>query len=304
MFRRPGRGRLLLLVFLAASVVLITLDFRQGEGGPLETVRDVAASIVAPIQRGFTTVFRPVGDFFSSLGDIGELREDNSEMRQRLDELEGDALRADELITENQVLRKELGLDEHWSTMETLHAVITSRVPDNYKWAVTIDKGSDDGVLKDMAVINSDGLVGRIVEVDPNESTVLLLIDPEAAAAARIKESRDTGTVQGHGPNQDLSMDFVPGEARVEENDLVITSGFDDGIFPPGVTIGSVSEVSGESSDLQQDISVEPAVDFNALEFVTILMESGPNLRDPDEKMDKRDPKGEQPPASAQSGED
>lgn len=299
MFRRPGRGRLLLLVFLASSVVLITLDFRQGEGGPLETVRDVAGSVVAPIQRGFTTVFRPVGDFFSSLGDLGELREDNQELRERVEQFESDEVRAEELSEENQILRQELALDEHWSTMETLHAQITGRVPDNYKWAVTIDKGSDDGVLKDMAVINSDGLVGRIVEVDPNESIVLMLIDPEAAAAARIKESRDTGTVQGHGPNQELSMDFVPGEARVDVNDLVITSGFDDGIFPPGITIGNVSRVSGESSDLQQDISIEPAVDFNALEFVTILMESGPNLNDPKDR-DPRDTK--ERPTSAQGG--
>ena len=74
MFRRPGRGRLLLLVFLAMSVVLITLDFRQGEGGPLDTARDVVGSVVAPIQRGFTTVFRPIGDFFSSGMGGGNLR--------------------------------------------------------------------------------------------------------------------------------------------------------------------------------------------------------------------------------------
>jgi rod shape-determining protein MreC len=304
MFRRPGRGRLLLLVFLAFSVVLITLDFRQGEGGPLETARDVAASVVAPIQRGFTTVFRPVGDFFSSLGDLGELRKDNAEMEAQIEELTQEAAQADELISENVQLRQELDLDEHWSTMDTLHAVITSRVPDNYKWAVTIDKGSDDGIRKDMAVINKDGLVGRVVEVDPNEATILLLIDPEAAAAARIKVSRDTGTVQGHGPNQDLSMDFVPGEARVDVNDLVITSGFDDGIFPPGIPIGNVTEVSGESSDLQQDIKVEPKVDFNALEFVTILLESGPNLDDPDEKGKKDRPRNVDEAETAQGDPD
>src|SRR5687768_7258248 len=124
MFRRPGRGRLLLLVFLAFSVVLITLDFRQGEGGPLETARDVAASVVAPIQRGFTTVFRPVGDFFSSLGDLGDLREENERMKKELDELTQLKTRSDQLITENRVLCEDLGLDEHWSTMDTLHAEI------------------------------------------------------------------------------------------------------------------------------------------------------------------------------------
>lgn len=298
MFRRPGRGRLLLLVFLAMSVVLITLDFRQGEGGPLETARDVVGSIVAPIQRGFTTVFEPVGDFFSSLGDLGDLREENAQMEDELADLRTKRAQYDAAIEDVQELTQALDLEESWFEMEPVTARITGRVPDNYKWAVTIDKGSDDGIEKDMAVIDPQGLVGRIVEVDPHEATVLLLIDPDAAAAARIKESRDTGTVQGNGPSRPFSMGFVPGSAKVEVDDLVVTSGFDDGIFPPGVIIGDVFEVSGESSDLQQDISVEPAVDFNALEYVTVLLGSGPNLDEPGKGDDKPDKgKKKDPPA-------
>ena len=70
MYRRTGRGRLLLVVFVGLCIVLITLDFRQGEGGPLERAKDISAAIVDPIQRGFSTVFEPVGDFFSSLADV------------------------------------------------------------------------------------------------------------------------------------------------------------------------------------------------------------------------------------------
>jgi rod shape-determining protein MreC len=300
MFRRPGRGRLLLLVFLAMSVVLITLDFRQGKGGPLETARDVVGSIVAPIQRGFTTVFEPVGDFFSSLGDLGDLREDNAAMKEELAELQQQKSRYDSTIDEVQELTEALDLEQHWSAMDTVTARITGRVPDNYKWAVKIDRGSDDGVLKDMAVIDPDGLVGRIVEVDATEATVLLLIDPDAAAGARITESRDTGTVEGNGPTRPFSLKFVPGEADVDVADAVVTSGYQDGIFPPGIPIGEVFEVSGESSDLQQDITVEPAVDFNALEYVTVLLGSGPNLERPGKEgaPDKKD--GRNAPRTAQ----
>lgn len=280
-----------MLVFLAMSVVLITLDFRHGEGGPVETARDVVAGVVAPIQRGFTTVFRPVGDFFSSLGDLGELRKENAAMEEKLAELEQEEAQYEAVISEVQELHQTLDLHKHWSTMEPLAAQITGRVPDNYRWAVTIDKGSGDGIEKDMAVIDPEGLVGRIVEVDPHESTVLLLIDPDAAAAARLKQSRDTGTIQGHGPSRSFSMDFVPGEAQVDVDDLVVTSGFDDGIFPPGITIGNVSEVQGVSSDLQQDIRVEPAVDFNALDYVTVLLDSGPNLDKPGDKDKDSSPK-------------
>lgn len=301
-----------MLVFLALSIVLITLDFRQGEGGPLETARDIAAGIVAPIQRGFTTVFRPVGDFFASLGDIGDLREDNAEMEEELQGLRQKEAQYDAAIAEVEDLRREADLREHWGTMDSIQAEVSGRVPDNYKWAVTIDKGSQDGIEKDMAVISADGLVGRIVEVDAHESIVLELIDPDAAAAARITQSRDTGTVQGHGPTRPLSLDFIPGEARVNVNDLVVTSGFDDGIFPPGIPIGNVLSITGESSDPEQDITVEPAVDFNALQFVTVLLDSGPNLDEPgkkddgEERRDKDDKNGkkDETPANAQAGDE
>lgn len=304
MFRRPGRGRLLLLVFLAMSVVLITLDFRQGEGGPLETARDVVSGVVAPIQRGFTTVFRPVGDFFSSLGDLGDLREDNAAMEEELAELRQKQAQADAVISEVQELHQILDLEKHWSDMDPVTARITGRVPDNYKWAVTIDKGSEDGIVKNLAVISPDGLVGRVVEVDPNESTVLQLIDPDAAAAGRIEQSRDTGTVTGHGPSRPFELEFVPGDARVRENDLVVTAGFDDGIFPPGIIIGNVEEVSGASSELEKDITIEPAVDFNALDYVTILLGSGPNLDEPGEKDEKDEKDVKEVPKSAKADDE
>ena len=70
-----------MLAFLVLSLVVITLDFRSGGDGPLETAKDISTTIVAPIQRGVTTVFRPVGNFFSSLGDLSSLRADNTALR-------------------------------------------------------------------------------------------------------------------------------------------------------------------------------------------------------------------------------
>src|SRR5687767_15923439 len=89
MYRRAGRGRILLIAFLALSIVVITLDFRQSPNGPLERGKDLATTIVAPLQRGFTAVTRPVGNFFSSLGELGRLRSENSRLRTEVSEMEG-----------------------------------------------------------------------------------------------------------------------------------------------------------------------------------------------------------------------
>src|SRR5918997_3265117 len=112
MYRRNGRGRLLLLVFLALAVLVITLDYRQGPGGPLERAKDFSVTLVAPIQRGFTTIFRPVGNFFSSIGELGSLRSENSELEEALEQAEADILQAQSLVEENQRLTDLLELED------------------------------------------------------------------------------------------------------------------------------------------------------------------------------------------------
>ena len=279
MYRRTGRGRLLLVVFIGLCIVLITLDFRQGEGGPLERAKEISAAIVDPVQRGFATVFEPVGDFFSSLADLGDLRSDNArleaenrEMAERID----DAVAVED---ENEQLRAQLELDESYVSMEGLNAEVIARPSSNFRWFVTIDKGSDDGIREDMAVITPQGLAGKIINARADTSTVLLLIDPEGAAAATVRESREVvGTIQGHGAGQPLSFDFVDPDVEVKEGDEVVTSYYNEGIFPPNIRIGTVSDVGTDSAAAEQDIEVDPYVDFTSLDFVLVLLESGPKL--------------------------
>lgn len=287
-FRRTGRGRLLLLAFLVLSLVVITLDFRSGGDGPLETAKDISTTIVAPIQRGVTTVFRPVGDFFASLGDLSSLRADNEELRRRVTELSTQIQEAEVIKSENARLHELLELDESWTTMDRVAATVIATVPANYRWAVRIDRGSNDGIEPDMAVVAPEGLVGKIISVQPDTSIVLLLIDPQAAVRARIKEKGFTGIARGNGGDQSLSLDGVHPEASVKTGDEVITSGYDLGIFPPSIPIGEVVSAAGEGADVEQDIEMDPWVDFNSLDFVEVLLESGPRLERGIDEREKR----------------
>jgi rod shape-determining protein MreC len=269
---------LLLLAFLALSLVVITLDFRGSGDGPLERAKDISTTVVAPIQRGLTAVFRPVGDFFSSLGDLSRLRAENAELETALEEAEAQIERAQALQSENAELRETQELAESWTQMETVAAEVIATVPANYRWAVKIDKGSLDGIEEDMAVVAPEGLVGKVIRADTNSSIVLLLIDPQAGARGRVEDKGFTGNIRGNGADEPLSMRGVHPEANVSEGDEVVTSGFDDGIFPPSIPIGRVISASGESAALEQAIDVEPFVDFNALDFVRILLESGSRI--------------------------
>lgn len=268
----------MLLVFLALAVLVITLDYRQGPGGPLERAKDFSVTLVAPIQRGFTTVFRPVGNFFSSLGELGSLRSKNAELEETVAQLEAENREAQSLILENQELTDMLDLEDSWVVSERITARVIATGPTNFQWAAIIDKGRSDGIEPDMAVIAPDGLVGKVISSSSHQSTVLYLIDPRGAAGARVSGGRDAGTVKGNGIGEPLTFVRVGVNADAEVNDTVVTSGYDGGIFPGGIPIGYISDVGGDARQSTKEIEVEPYVDFTTLDFVQVLVESGPRL--------------------------
>ncbi|MDQ3986310.1 MAG: rod shape-determining protein MreC [Actinomycetota bacterium] len=278
MFRRSGRGRLMLVVFLALSIVVITLDFQDEGGGPLDRARDISTTIVAPIQRGVSVVVRPVRDFFSSIGDLSSLRSENEDLQDRLGQYRVEAERAEAVEDELEELRAETGLDKPWFNMDSEVADVIAEQAHNYKWAVIISKGSDDGIEEDMAVVDASagGLVGRTVGVTGDTATVLLLTDPDAAARAVVSNSKDAGLITGNGGDEDLSMELVNTDTRVSVGDKVVTSYYNKGIFPPSIPVGTVSSVEGDEAGLDQDIEVEPLVDFENLQTLTVLLETGP----------------------------
>lgn len=275
MYRRNGRGRLLLLIFIALSIIIITLDFRQGEGGPLARAKDISVAVVAPIQKGLTTVFRPVGNFFASIGELGRLRSENNRLRSELESIQQEIAEAEALQDDFVTLTELNDLDEPWIAQEKVTAQVIGYSSSNYRWARFIDKGRADGIRTDMAVVNAQGLVGKVISVTNNTSEILLLIDPRAAAGARIEDRRDTGQVQGKGESEGLALELIDSISDVFEGDLVITSGYDQGIFPPGIPIGEVDEIAGDVRIPDQQIVVDPFVDFTTLDYVQILLDTG-----------------------------
>jgi rod shape-determining protein MreC len=279
MYRPKRRGRLLLLVLLALSILIITLDFRGGSGGPLERVKDITQAIVSPIQRGLTTVTRPIGNFFSSIADLADLREENNRLRAEVDDLSARITEAETLADENAELRALHDLNENWASMDRVTAQVYADAPHNYTWEVVINKGSDDGIKKDMAVVTPDGLVGKTIAVAADHSTVILLIDPNQGVGATTEDRGLAGTVSGNGEGVPLKMQNVPKQAELAVGTDLYTSNFAGRTFPPGIPIGTIVAIGGDARDPELDIDVDPAVDFARLNFVYVLLETGPDIQ-------------------------
>lgn len=278
---RARSTRLLVVTLVSVCLVTITVDYREGNAGPLNALGNAALAVITPLQEAVSKVTHPVGNFFSTLVHLPSIRGDNQELRERVYELEEEVAttNADEArLTELEAI---LELRESFSSkIDTTAAQVISNGVSNFEWTIQIDKGSSDGLAEDMPVVASAGLVGHIVRVTPTASFVELIIDPDSSVAARLDGSGETGLLEGQGAN-DLRMALVSPDVVVAPDEKVVTAGFRfngefQSLYPPNVLIGSVSRVLTEDSGLSKFVTVRPAVDFSTLNVVLVVTSSGP----------------------------
>lgn len=263
------RARILIGVLLFVSLVLVTLDVRGGEGNVLERLRGTVTMVLTPVQDGVASLVRPVGDAFSGVGDLFRLRTENAELRERVERLEERRRAVSDLERENREFRELLGIQER-TGFDTVTARVVALAPSSFEWTITIDVGANDGVERNMPVTNGDGLVGRVIQVTPNASRVLLAIDPSFFATARSGRTGEIGSIGGRGGEPMVLQPIDPG-ARIEEGDEIVTSSYAGGVFPGGIPIGVVNDAGDPAARLTRTISVLPYVDFTRLHHVLVV---------------------------------
>lgn len=270
-YRRSRRNRFFLVLLALTSVTVLTLDYRGGGDGALESVRQTARDAFAPVQSAADTVFSPVTGFFSSIGDFGDLRKENARLRRELEPARAEAIRGADADRERQGLLQLQGLD-YTAGLDSVPARVISTAPTNFQLTITIDRGTDARLDVGMPVVTAAGLVGRITEVSKIRSTVLLITDPSSNIGVRLANSGEQGVVRGGGNRNLLPLDLITTEVPVAVGEPVVTSGLERGLFPAQIPLGKVRNVTVAPGALQKDILIEPGVDLNRLEFVRVLL--------------------------------
>jgi rod shape-determining protein MreC len=276
---RPRSTRLLVVVLVSLSLAVITLDYRQGEAGPLAGAGRAVRSALAPLQEGVSTVTRPVGNFFRGLANLPSLESENAELKDTVADYEARLGEYEDLQRRYEDL---LSLLELRQTLDprAVPAVVIANGVSNFEYTVTIDKGSGDGIAIDMPVVTgsaeSPRLVGHVVSVTANSAIVQLIIDRSHAVAGRLG-GREVGLVRGQG-DEDMVMELVEPGTEIDLTGgpiSVVTMSYEingqQGRYPPGLLIGEVSRVFEGDNALETSVSVRPAVDFSALENVLVL---------------------------------
>ncbi len=263
------------LLLLAVSITTMSLTTEADIVAP----KRVGNAAVSLVQKGAAGIGGFVRRFFTSVGELRQLRSRYTELQEQLIRYRRDERELVRLRQDNTRLRKLLGLSEA-TEREHLLAEVIGNDPSSFFNALVINKGRVHGVRADMPVVayqdGFQGLVGKIVSVGPVTAQVLPLFDARSFVPSRLQSSRYSGLIQGTGNRFSLlAMAYVPKSAAdfVAVGDLVVTSGLST-IYPKDVYIGRVRGVSAKSWEASLTLDVEPIIDFSRLEYVFVLFVS------------------------------
>lgn len=235
---------------------------------------DTASALEGAAQEGRQPI-AAIGDFFGNIFDFSTkkgLQKEIDQLNRQLAEVKTDSQISGDVEAENQKLRELLELKESYSTgWVTVAAEVSGREADNWYEKLTLNKGSKDGIAEGMAVVDQNGLVGKIVNVTSNTSQVLLIIDSSGSLGGMMQKSSIQGVLQGIGGGKGLiNMTKLPYNADIQLNDVVVTSGV-GGVFPAGLLVGTVVKVNTSADGLSKEAILEPYADFNDIQFVLVV---------------------------------
>jgi rod shape-determining protein MreC len=237
---------------------------------------------IAPLQAALSRVSRGMGAAAGALRGAGRLRGENEKLSQEVARLGGEVRHLTSLERENAELRRQLSLAAK-VPRRLVAGEVLSRDADGWWQIVRLNKGSDEGVGADMAVISVDGLLGKIVDVTRGTADVLLISDPACRVSAQIARTGSFGIVAGRGPTWKgqviCRMDFINRDKPVMAGDEVITSGL-GGVFPKGLLIGYVESVHTDRSGLYQFADVVSAADLGMVEYAFVVVPETAPIRE------------------------
>jgi rod shape-determining protein MreC len=280
MYRKQvRRRRAVLLLLVAASLTLLSLYYREGNGGPLHGVQDVVSTVFSPIESGVDRALKPARDLVNWFDETFDARGENDRLRDQVAELRDELARAQ---MSQQGAKELAALDETLSGgivpdgTDPVTARVIGRSPTVWYSSVTIDKGSSDGVSVDDPVVAPLGLAGKVTQTTPNTSQVTLITDADSAVTARIVPGGATGVVEPDvGNPRDLQLDYLERGADIAEGQMVVTAGFSTGdlgsIFPPGIPIGEITKATAEEQQAYQRVHLEAFADLRDMTFVRVL---------------------------------
>ncbi|HEY7828415.1 MAG TPA: rod shape-determining protein MreC [Candidatus Limnocylindrales bacterium] len=269
--RKTRRRSVGYVILLASCLVLMVFS----SSPPVQQIQKGVAFAFKPVQGAVDSVARGVGGLVGTITEIDTLRRTNNELAAENATLRAENAQALEIQRENQILTGLLQVQSGLG-FKTVASTVISRETSEFRREVTIDVGTDQGlVVGDVVVADGGALAGRVTAVTSGTASVLLINDTSSTVIGQVVTDQATGSVIGQLGGV-LVMENIDSTARVQINDQVVTAGIDlgNGVrspFPKGLLIGTVVDDQRDANAVVQTAFIEPAVDLDKLEYVLVI---------------------------------
>ncbi len=270
----PRRG--VLRLYLAVVLVLALVFLESVTVHPrlsVSRVSGVVNTVLLPLEFGTHSAVQWVAGVVYSVGGAFSAEQENIQLRTQVARLQSQVASLQAVQGQNQRLKKLLKLRQGTlKKFHTLAAPVVGRSPVNWLDQIVIAAGSNQGIKYGDPVLSYGGMVGRVIAVGGQSSTVMLLPDPESAIGAMVARSGDAGVLEGNGEASTLKMQFFAAGANVRRGDLIVTSGL-DGTLPPGVPLGRVTATGQGDFGLVHQADVAPLANLDRLDTVLVVLQ-------------------------------
>ena len=266
-----SRGFVIMLAVIAALAILIAVTYDRVQ---VTFIEDAVNSVLSPIQSFSVKASNSIIDFFERVFSSTDLDKENEQLKVQLAQYEIIENELNTLREENERLKGLLNYTDITQNYTYVTARVIGKSQGVWFSEFTVNAGRNDGVMENQAVVNSKGLVGRVSSVSANTCKVTSIIDSTSDVSVMVERTRDYGFARGIlnvDKNERLELYYLPSGYDLVPGDNILTSGI-GGIFPKGIAIGTVTEVSRANEDTEdRNAIIQPAVDFLRLEEVMIV---------------------------------
>lgn len=260
---------LVLVLVLIIPVIATTIGGRDS----LSFFENIVGNVFSPIQKVLSSTGYFISEKTYPIRHVFSLSEENAKLKEALlatrkQLIEQTMLK--EEFADLKELRKANNYAKRHSYENAVACEIIARDPSNFYSMFVIDAGKSKGVVKNSMVFDADGLIGQVYECGKDWAKVITITNTKGGVSFKVLDASRTydGVVSGNG--SDILEGFLYDvNAKVKTGDIIITSGV--GIFPGGVVIGTVSEVSDLTSNLLPAVKVKPSVDFKKINRVLVI---------------------------------
>lgn len=265
----------LILVIVVVSIVSLTAANRANSG-KTNIVQSFVNDTVSLVDRALTFPVKSVSSVVSSVNTLFDTYDENQRLKEKIDSYNDLVLQKNNLEEENKSLKEELGLNETLRSYDRVSGTVISRSPDMWQDFLIVDRGSNDGIEPNMAVMSQKGLIGRIIEVNASTSKVELLTSKNQSSN-HFPVKIDSGTGNSYGllsgyedKDNMLVISQVVGDLEIKKGDVVQTSGLGQN-SPADLPVGVVEKITQDSFGLDREVYIKPYADMYGISTVTII---------------------------------